>query len=97
MFKAVDTDGVELTSFESGAYNGVTLPTMGTLDLATMTWTGSEETVTINAGGYPYCYLTKVYVWIEGGYVDQPVWYDADYAFDLTDTDETFERHQDDA
>lgn len=89
MFKAVGTDGVELTSFESGAYNGVTLPTMGTLDLATMTWTGSEETVTINAGGYPYCYLTKVYVWIEGGYVDQPVWYDADYAFDLTDTDET--------
>lgn len=89
MFKAVGTDGVELTSFESGAYNGVTLPTMGTLDLATMTWTGSEETVTINAGGYPYCYLTKVYVWIEGGYVDQPVWYGADYAFDLTDTDET--------
>lgn len=89
MFKAVGTDGVELTSFESGAYNGVTLPTMGTLDLATMTWTGSEETVTINAGGYPYCYLTKVYVWIEGGYVDQPVWYDADYAIDLTDTDET--------
>lgn len=92
MFKAVGTDGTELTSFTEAANSwsaGVTLPTMGTLDCATMTWTGSEETVTINAGGYPYCYLTKVYVWIEGGYVDQPVWYDADYAFDLTDTDET--------
>lgn len=92
MFKAVDTDGAELTSFietSSDWTKGVYLPTMGTLDLATMTWTGSEEAVTINGGGYPYCYLTKIYVWIEGGYVDQPVWYGADYAFDLTDTDET--------